>query len=257
MINNTLNDYGSFLNLPRLINETNDQYVERLLIAKSNFDNSDYDHDLVQFANLDNTKVLNIMTLWFNQNEEIKIKFINKSLFFTQNNITEEIVSDDDRIYLLSDFANFLKSKGVMVFYNKLYQNYKTEFLFNFTNEKVRSENFNNTFTLPNDMFVKGFYLSLELFRIDKLDELDSFPLQYFFDEEERKIYLSKDIKQSITISYYGNILGCSLHWSLNKIYETKDSSFNKLTLDDNKTLTSQGISLYNLINKNYSQMWG
>ena len=27
--------------------------------------------------------------------------------------------------------------------------------------------------------------------------------------------------------------------------------------IDDNKTLTSQGISLYNLINKNYSQMWG
>lgn len=257
MTNSTLNDYGLFLNLSKLDNETNEQYLERLLIAKTNHDNTAYNHDLIQFANLDNNKVLNIMTLFFDSNKEIKIRFMNKSLFFTHNAQTEEIVSDDDRIYLIGDFVSYLESKGVGVFYDKKYKGYKTEFLFNFTNEEIRSENFRGTFSFPNDMFVKGFYLSEDMFRVDSLDDLDSSDNQYFFNEEEKKIYMSKDSRGLKNISYYGNSLNCSLHWSLNKVYESKDNTFQKLTLDENKTLTSEGVALYNLINNNYSQMWG
>lgn len=257
MINNTLNDYGFFLNIKRNENETNDQYLERVLIAKTNMLNDSYDHDLIQFANMDNHFKSNAIEILFDQNKECIIEILNKTVHLKIDQYEETLNTDDERIYLLKDFKVFLESKGVIVFLNDDVKEYKTEFLFNFTNKIVRSAAIPNTYNFPKDVFVKGFYLSEVLNEIDNFDSLNNDKRQYFYNKDENKIVLSNDMFNTVLISYYGNLLSCNIAWSLNKIYESKDESFNSLTLDENKTLTSRGVALYNLINKSYSQMWG
>ena len=212
---------------------------------------------MIQFANLDNYCKLNVIEILFDQNKECLIELINKRLYLKIEDYEETLNTDDERIYLLKDFKAFLESKGIIVFLKQEASEYKTEFLFNFNNRFVKNENFLNVFNFPKDVYVKGFYLSKVLNSVLDFNSLNLEEKQYFYDQDEKRIIISKDVIDGNTISYYGNKLNCNLHWSLNKIYESKDESFNDLTLDENKTLTSRGIALYNLINKSYSQMWG
>ena len=262
MPSNQFDEVSILYNLKKIESETPQQYLNRLSIAKDNKTNFESDHDLISLANLDNDFILNAIDI-FNVDKIYNLSFINHSLKLSRIDESfpdEEYSSDDEEIYLLKDLIDLLKQKGfVCKLKDEDLKEYKTSFLFAINDRFVSNDTpiLNKVFKFPTDVIVNNYYFSSQLNLVSNDDELKVNEYSFTFNESTNTIKLSPLLRDSVSIVYSGYKINLSWHWSLNKLYDVYDSSFDKLTLTNDKLLTPKGVYLYNLINKTYSSMWG
>ncbi len=261
MPSNQFDEISILYNLRKLESESSEQYLERLSIAKTNSSNLEDDHDLISLGNLDNNLKLNLLEV-VNLDQTHQIRFINHSLEIKEranDNITY-YDSESDDIYLIKDLIALLNTKGFhCLLKEENHEELKTSFLFNMTDDFISDSITiqNKTFIFPEEINVYQFYLSESLREVQDELDLKVYEYSYIYDRAQRRITLSPLLTGNITITFSGYKKLLNWHWSLNKLYDIYHSSFDNITLTNDKLLTPKGVHLYNLINKTYSNMWG